>query len=378
MPIASRSPLLRLLLLAAPAALFAACSGSGDAAKEAPAGPIPKPTSETAAPAKAGGNIDLQGAGATFPFPLYSKWIAEYQKVDEQVRVNYQSIGSGGGIRQITERTVDFGASDAPMTEAELAKLQQPILHLPTTLGAVAIAYNLPAVPGLKLSSDVLVAIFAGSITKWNDAKIGALNPGVKLPADPISVTYRSDGSGTTAVFTEYLSKVSPDWAQKTGAGKSVKFPVGLGAKGNEGVSGQLKTTPGSIGYVELAYAKQTGLAVATLRNHAGKFVEPTMEGIAAAAAGATIPDDLRVSIVDAPSDAAYPIAAFTYVLVYQEQSDATKGRALAKFLWWAIHEGQPMGPALHYAPLPAEVVGRVEAKLRSLHSGSQTLLPSS
>lgn len=358
--------------------LLASCSEGRDSGSSG--APVPKPVTAAEPVAAAAANIDLQGAGATFPYPLYSKWVAEYQKVDAKVRINYQSIGSGGGIRQIIERTVDFGATDAPMKEDELAKLTKPILHLPTTLGAVVVAYNLPGVDALKLSPELVAAIFTGELKKWNDPKLKALNPGVKLPSDPISVTYRSDGSGTTAVFTEYLSKVSPAWAQKTGSGKSVKFPAGLGAKGNEGVAGQLKTSPGSIGYIELAYAKQTGIPFAAIRNQAGKFVEPSLEGISAAAAASmgAIPEDLRVSIVDPPGDGAYPIAAFTYLLVYEEQTDATKGRALAQFLWWAIHDGQSFGPPLHYAALPPEIVTRVEAKLRSLRAGGQPLLPSS
>jgi phosphate transport system substrate-binding protein len=358
--------------------LVASCAGGRDSGSSS--GPVPKPVTAAEPVAASADTIDLQGAGATFPYPLYSKWVSEYQKADAKVRINYQSIGSGGGIRQIIERTVDFGATDAPMKEDELAKLSKPILHLPTTLGAVVLAYNLPGVEALKLSPELVAGIFSGELKKWNDPKLKAQNPGVKLPADPISVTYRSDGSGTTAVFTEYLSKVSPAWAEKTGAGKSVKFPVGLGAKGNEGVAGQLKTSPGSIGYIELAYAKQTGIPFAAIRNQAGKFVEPSLEGISAAAAGSmsSIPDDLRVSIVDAAGDGAYPIAAFTYLLVYQEQADAAKGKALAQFLWWAIHDGQAFGPPLHYAPLPPEIVARVEAKLRTLRAGGQALLPSS
>ncbi len=329
--------------------------------------------------AAAAGNVDLQGAGATFPYPLYSKWIAEYGKLDPAVRINYQSIGSGGGIRQITERTVDFGASDVPMTDAELAKAPAKLLHVPMTLGAVSVVYNVPGVGGgLKLPADVVAGVFLGEIAAWNDPKIAAINPDVTLPNQPITVAYRTDGSGTTGVFTEYLSKVSPTWKEKVGAGKSVRFPVGLGAKGNEGVAGQVKTSPGTIGYVELAYAKQTGLTSAAIQNRAGRFADPSLEGITAAAAGvaAVIPEDLRVSIVDAPGDAAYPISSFTYILVYEEQQDATKGTALAKFLWWAIHDGQKLGPPLDYAPLPVEVVARIEGKLKSLRTGSGPLLP--
>jgi phosphate transport system substrate-binding protein len=323
--------------------------------------------------------IDMQGAGATFPYPLYSKWVAEYQKVDPRVRINYQSIGSGGGIRQISERTVDFGASDAPMNAEELAKTPG-IVHIPTTLGAVVVAYNLPGVTGLKLSPDAIAGIFLGEVKTWNDKKIASTNPGLKLPKDAITIAYRSDGSGTTAVFTDYLSKVSATWKDKVGAGKSVKFPVGLGAKGNEGVAGQLKTTQGSLGYIELAYAKQTDIAYAAIQNRAGKVVEPALEAISAAAASVstTMPEDLRVSIVDAPGEAAYPISAFTYILVYQDQANAAKGKALAEFLWWAIHRGQSLAPALHYAPLPADVVAKVEAKLRGLRAAGEPLLPSS
>ena len=367
-------------ILVALCGLNAGCGSSGGSG-DSP-GPVAKPSEAELAPAAAptdqpGKTIDLQGAGATFPYPLYSKWVAEYQKVDPAVRINYQSIGSGGGIRQITERTVDFGASDAPMKEEELSKAAGKILHVPTTLGAVVVAYNLPGVTELKLSSDVVSGIFLGNIKKWNDAKIAKLNAGTKLPADAITVAYRSDGSGTTAVFTEYLAKVSPAWKEKVGAGKSVSFPTGLGAKGNEGVAGQLKTTPGAIGYIELAYAKQTKLPFASIQNQAGKFVVPAPEASTAAAAGVVtaMPDDMRMSIVDAPGEGAYPISAFTYILVYEDQTDAVKGKALAEFLWWAIHDGQKFGAALDYAPLPAEVVTKIEGKLKSLKAGGQVLL---
>ena len=324
-------------------------------------------------------NINLTGAGATFPFPLYSKWVAEYQKRDPRVRINYQSIGSGGGIRQITERTVDFGASDAIMSADQLAKATGKLLHIPTTLGAVVVTYNVPGVTGaLKLAPDVLAGIFLGEIKKWNDPKIAALNAGVQLPDQAITVVHRSDGSGTTNVFTDYLAKVSPAWKEKVGVGTSVRFPTGLGGKGNEGVTGQVKTTPGTIGYVELAYAIQNQLPYAQLKNQAGHFVEPKIDSITAAAAGAAanLPEDLAVSITDAPGADAYPISAFTYVLVYQDSADRTKAEALAKFLWWAIHDGQALAAPLHYAPLPATVVTKVEAKLKTLTAGGQPLLP--
>ena len=321
--------------------------------------------------------IEIQGTGATFPYPLYSKWALEYQKAAPRIRINYQSSGSGGGIRQITERIVDFGASDTPMTERELARVSGKLLHIPTTLGAVVLAYNLPGVSKLNLSPEVIAGIFLGEVKRWNEPAIAKLNAGVALPNRPITVVYRTDGSGTTAVFTEYLSKTSATWKEKVGTGKSVKFPVGLGSKGNEGVSGQLKMIPGGIGYVELAYAKQAKLSYATVQNSKGQFVEPSLESVTAAAGSMSeaMPDDLRMSIVDAPGELAYPLGTFTYILVYEEQPDLEKGRELAEFLWWAIHEGQRIGTALHYAPLPSQVVTKIEAKLRCMKSGPQVLL---
>jgi len=320
--------------------------------------------------------IELQGAGASFPYPLYSKWMFEYQKMNPHIHINYQSVGSGGGIRQITERIVDFGASDAPLTAEELAKVSGNLLHIPTTLGAVVLAYNLEGVSKLNLSPEVIAGIFLGEVRSWDDAAIAQLNEGVALPNRPIAVVYRTDGSGTTAVFTEYLAKVNAAWREKVGVGKSVRFPVGLGAKGNEGVAGQMKMTPGSIGYVELAYAKQSKLSYAAVQNAAKQFVEPSLESITAAAGSIEMPEDLKASIVDAPGELAYPISAFSYILVYEEQTDATKGKALAQFLWWAIHDGQRYGAALHYAPLPGEVVSTLEAKLREMKSGQHMLLP--
>lgn len=321
--------------------------------------------------------VDLHGAGATFPYPLYSKWVAEYQRVDPRVRINYQSIGSGGGIRQLSERTVDFGASDAPMTDAELARAPGQLLHIPTALGAVVVAYNLPGDGWLQLAPEAVAGIFLGEITSWDDARIAAANPGAALPGQPITVVHRTDGSGTTAIFTAYLAQVSPVWAERVGAGKSVRFPVGLGAKGNEGVAGQVKITPGGVGYLELAYARQAGLAHAAIRNRSGRYAAPTLEGITAAAASAagSMPADMRMSIVNAPGTQAYPLSAFTYVLAYAEQQDPIKGAALARFLWWAVHEGQQLGAQLHYAPLPAAVVAAVENRLRGLRWGGQQLL---
>jgi phosphate transport system substrate-binding protein len=307
----------------------------------------------------------VTGAGATFPFPLYSKWFSDYNKLKPDVRFNYQSIGSGGGIKQITERTVDFGASDAPMSEEELAKAQG-IQHVPTVLGAVVVTYQAP-VSELRLTPETLAGIFLGEITKWNDPRIAKDNPGAKLPDAQVTVVHRSDGSGTTYVFTDYLSKVAPEWKSKVGAGKSVKWPAGLGAKGNEGVTGLVKQTPGAIGYVELAYANQNKLSMATLRNHDGQFVRPSLEATSAAAAGVDMPADYRVSITDAVGKDAYPIASFTYLLVYRDQQDRAKGEALVHFLWWAIHDGQRTAPGLDYAPLPKAVVAKLEKTLSSL-----------
>lgn len=310
----------------------------------------------------------VNGAGSTFAYPLYSKWTSEYSKIDPAAHFNYQSIGSGGGIAQIIARTVDFGATDAPMTPEELAKAPG-ILHIPTALGAVVITYNLPGNPALKLLPDTLAKIFLGEITKWNDPAIAATNAGVALPATDIAVVHRSDGSGTTYVFTDYLAKISPTWATKVRAGKAVHWPTGTGAKGNEGVTGQITQLPGAIGYVELAYAFQNKLPLAALKNEAGQFVTPSIASTTAAAAGAAanMPADLRVSITDAAGAQSYPIAGFTYALVYQAQTDAARGPLLAKFLRWGNHDGQKFTEALLYAPLPAEVAKRVDEKLASL-----------
>ena len=317
-------------------------------------------------------NLLINGAGATFPFPLYSKWFAEYNKLHPALQFNYQSIGSGGGVKQITEKTVDFGASDAPMSDAEQAKAPG-IIHVPTVLGAVAIVSN-GAPDGIKLTPEIVSEIFLGKITRWNDPKILAINPG-KLPELAITVAHRSDGSGTTAVFTDYLGKVSPAWKSGVGVGKSVKWPVGLGGKGNEGVTGIVKSTPGAIGYVELAYAKQNKLPMAVLQNADGQFVKPTIEATSAAAAGVEMPADFRVSITNAKGKEAYPISAFTYILVYKDQTDAQKGKALVEFLWWAIHDGQKMAPALDYAPLPKAVEARVEAELKSIKVDGKSVI---
>ncbi len=307
----------------------------------------------------------VNGAGATFPYPLYSKWFSEYHKLHPELSFNYQSIGSGGGIQQITNGTVDFGASDAPLTDEELAKIPD-IVHVPTVLGAVVVTYHAP-IASLKLTPEVLAGIFLGKIARWNDPAIAAVNPGTKLPDSSIAVAHRSDGSGTTAIFTDYLAKVSPEWKQKVGAGKSVKWPTGLGGKGNEGVTGLVKQMPGAIGYVELAYANQNKLPMAVLKNHDGAFVKPTLESTSAAAAGVEMPPDYRVSITDARGRDAYPIASFTYLLVHRDQKDGVKGKALVHFLWWAVHQGQSMASPLDYAPLPKPVVAKIERTLEGL-----------
>jgi phosphate transport system substrate-binding protein len=288
------------------------------------------------------GPVTLTGAGATFPYPLYSKWTSEYNKQHPSVRINYQSIGSGGGIRQILARTVDFGASDDAMRPNEVAKAQAKLLHIPMTLGAVVVAYNVPEIKTrLQLTSDLVTDIFLGKIKKWNDPRLVKENSGQTLPNQDIGVVYRSDGSGTTAVFTDYLGSVSAEWKEKVGVGKSIHWPTGLGAKGNEGVSGQLKTTPGSVGYIELAYALQNKLPLAKIKNQAGQYVEPTIKSITAAVQGVELPETLHASIVNGPGADAYPIAAFTYILVYEDMKDQRKAKALAEFLWWAVHDGQ-------------------------------------
>jgi phosphate transport system substrate-binding protein len=314
--------------------------------------------------------VSVNGAGATFPYPLYSKWIAEYGKANTNVRINYQSIGSGGGIRQMIAGTVDFGATDAPMSEEEAKGSPKKIVHVPTTLGAVVLAYNLEGVADLKLSPEVLAGIYLGTIKKWNDPKIVADNPDTKLPAKDMNAVFRSDGSGTTAVFTDYLSKVSAEFKDKVGAGKSVSWPGGVGAKGNEGVTGQVKTTPGSIGYLELAYATQNQLSMAALRNKAGEFIKPSIEATSAAASGVALPESLTVSITDSPAPGAYPISAYTYIIVHEDTTDATKGKSVAEFLWWAIHAGQQFAGPLQYAPLPPATVELVEKRIKSLTSG--------
>jgi phosphate transport system substrate-binding protein len=322
--------------------------------------------------ATSSGSVDLTGAGATFPYPIYSKWFADYAQ-RTGVKINYQSIGSGGGIRQLSEQTVDFGASDSPMSDDEMSKAKGgPVLHIPTVLGAVVITYNVPGLSApLNLTSKAIADIFSGKITKWNDTRITSLNAGVTLPANDILVVHRSDGSGTTYIFTDYLSKAVPAWNTSVGKGKEVKWPVGLGAKGNEGVAGQVKQTPGAIGYVELAYAKQNNLPTAGVTNKAGKSVLPSVAAVTAAAAAAsgTLPanTDYRISIVDAPGADSYPISSFTWILAYENQRDPSKGKKLVDFLNWALTDGEAEAAALDYAPLPSDMAAKVKSRLTAI-----------
>lgn len=309
----------------------------------------------------------INGAGATFPYPVYSKWFNEYAKVDQTVRFNYQSIGSGGGQKQILAQTLDFGASDGPMSDENLAKAPGKILHIPTVAGAVVLAYNLPGDPALTFDGETIAAIYLGQITKWNDPAIAKLNPGANLPDADIVVTHRSDGSGTTFIFTDYLSKVSAAWKQKAGNSTSVNWPAGLGAKGNEGVSGQVKQTSGAIGYVELIYALQNKMAFAAVKNADGAPVKASLESVTAAMETARIPDDFRFSMTNAPGKDAYPICGATWLLVYEKQSDAVKGKKLVEFLNWCETTGQALAKNLNYAPLPDSLRTRVLKRISEI-----------
>lgn len=312
--------------------------------------------------------ILINGAGATFPYPIYSKWFDVYSKINPDARFNYQSIGSGGGIKQISSGTVDFGATDGPMTDQQLADAPGRLFHIPTVMGAVAIAYNLPGVDkGLKMSPDVVADIYLGKISKWNDPRITSLNPGVQIPDLSIMVARRSDGSGTTFIFVDYLCSISAEWKLKIGKGTSVNWPVGLGGKGNEGVAGIVKQTPGSIGYVELSYAIKNKLAHASIQNQSGNFIEPSIESTSKAAAGVTIPSDFRVSLVNSANPEAYPISGFTWLLIYKNQKDAVRGKMIVEFVRWAVHEGQKYAPELLYAPLPTDVVTMIDKKLEDV-----------
>ncbi len=327
----------------------------------------------------AGGVQNLQGSGATFPKPIYEKWVNEFGKLNPKLKIDYQATGSGAGQKALLAKTADFGASDDPMSDEDLKSAGSEVLHIPTVLGAVVITYNVQGISQpLKLSGQTIADIYLGNIKKWNDERIAKDNPGITLPASDILPVYRADSSGTSAVFTDYLSKASPDWKSKVGMNKQPSWitGVGVGAKGNDGVMGQVKQTPNSVGYVELTFAKANNLPVALIKNKAGEFSEANLESVKAAAGSsvATMPDDLRTQITDAEGAGAYPISSYTYILVYKEQTDATKGKALVDFLWWALHDGEKFASDLHYAPLPAEVLKRVEAKINAITSGGKPL----
>lgn len=366
----------RFALRLAPLLILGACSASpnGDATSSTAR------TSTTGAPSST--RVDLTGAGATFPYPLYSRWFNEYATL-ANVRINYQSIGSGGGIRQVVARTVDFGATDVPMSDAELASAGMPVLHIPTVIGAVAITYNLPGVTRpLQLSPDIIAGIFLGTITRWRDARIAALNPTLTLPNSDILVVHRADGSGTSYIFSDYLSTVSPDWAAGPGRGKDVRWPVGIGGKGNEGVAGQVKQMPGAIGYLEVVYARQNRLPVVRVRNAAGRFISPMPFEIASAASAVLEDDrafaatdaqglpDLRVSLVNAPGAQSYPIASFTWMLIAPSAIGMTKSRQLAAFLRWALLDHLDIASTLGYVPLPSEAAARVADRLDTALTG--------
>jgi phosphate transport system substrate-binding protein len=311
----------------------------------------------------------LNGAGATFPYPMYSKWFSEYHKLHPEIQINYQSIGSGGGIRQVINGTVDFGASDGPMTDEMLKEAKTKILHMPTVMGADVPAYNIPGMTAeLKFTPEALAGIFLGKVTKWNDKAVTSANPGVNLPDKDIIVVHRSDGSGTTYIWTDYLSKVSPEWQSQVGTGTSVKWPIGLGGKGNEGVAGSIRQLQGSIGYVELIYAVQNNIAYGSVRNAAGNFVKASLDSVTAAAASAPkMPADFRVSITNAPGKDAYPISSFTWLLIPAQSKDAAKGKILADFLNWMVTDGQKMTAALSYAPLPEGVVQKEKDAIKQV-----------
>jgi phosphate transport system substrate-binding protein len=330
-----------------------------------------------AAPPPAAAQVQLTGAGATFPYIIYSNWIGTYNQQTPGVQLNYQSIGSGGGIRQFSDKTVDFGGSDAPMNDSAIAAIQGNVLHIPTVLGAVVPTYNLPDVAqSVRLTPDVLADIFLGKVTKWNDARLSAINAGVALPDRDIIVVHRSDGSGTTYVWVDYLTKVSPEWARRVGRGTSVNWPVGLGGRGNEGVTATVRQTPGAIGYVELGYALINKMPVGVVRNRTGNWITPSLESVTAAAAGAMADmgpnTDFRVSITDPPGAQAYPIASFTWLLVRKEYPDAAKARELVRFIWWSLTDGQAKAPALGYAPLPKQMLAWIQPRLKSITAGGR------
>jgi phosphate transport system substrate-binding protein len=382
----------RIVALALASILVAAaCSSSGaspapsSAASQAPASAGPASAAPSmpgaAIPTPPSADVTLQGAGATFPAPLYQTWFETYSGLYPNIKIDYQAVGSGAGIKAITQQTVDFGATDAAMKDEEITALPagSTVVHIPTALGAVVVIYNLPGVATLNLDATNVADIFLGTITSWNDPKIAANNPGVPLPDKPILVVHRSDGSGTTNAFTTYLATVSPDWEAKVGKGKEVNWPIGIGAKGNDGVAGGVQQNEGAVGYVELNFASQAGIPSANLKNADGKFVPGSTAGVTAAAeaAAATFPADSRQGpIINGPGADTYPIAAYTYLLVYQDQKDATKGQALVAFIAWALTDGQAAEESLGYAPLPASVQEKALATLHTITTGGSPIWP--
>lgn len=322
----------------------------------------------------------IDGAGATLPFPLYSKWSTEFNRVDPSVRVNYQPLGSGAGVRQMSDGVVDFGATDEPMTDEQLKKAPDGLVHVPMTIGAVVLTYNLQSIPAstpIHLTPDVIADVFRGVISKWDDPRVKEANPTLALPSAAIGVVHRADGSGSSATFTTYLSRNSDAWKADVGASVTPRFPTGVGARGNDGVTAYVKTTPNTIGYVELAYAKQAGLPIALVKNRAGRYIAPSLEALdhAARSGIGRIPEDLRLSIVDSEDPAAYPITALSFLIVPRDGKNRAKQEALGRFVWWALHDGQKLAPALDYAPLPPEIVGRAEAAVKSLRAEGKPLV---
>jgi phosphate transport system substrate-binding protein len=359
--------------------LLAACGGATPVGTSTSGGGATAGANTCAVPVKAkcpDEASELVGAGATFPAPIYTKWVSEYNKLTG-IQINYQPVGSGGGIKSLTDKTVDYGATDGPMTEAQLAAAGSPVLHIPMVMGAVVPTYNIPGVTAsLKFTPDVLAGIYLEQIKKWNDPKITSLNAGVTLPDATITTVHRSDGSGTTYVWTDYLSKVSSEWKTRVGFANSVNWPGGLGASGNAGVAGSVKNTSGAIGYVELIYAIQNKLGYGTVQNAKGTFVEATLDSVTKAADGVTLPADLRVSITNSENPDAYPISTFTWTLAYTEIPNKAKAIAIARYFWWSTHEGQAFAKDLGYAPLPATVVTKAEEKIRAITTGGVAALP--
>ncbi len=358
----------RKVLLAPLVALtlgFAACAPQ----QQAP--PTTTPGEQGGQPPAGGQSVSLTGAGATFPAPLYQRWFAEYNKQNPNVQVSYQSVGSGAGVEQFTQQTVDFGASDVAMTDEEIAKVDRGVVLLPMTAGSIVLGYNLPGVDRpLKLSRQVYTDIFLGKIKNWNDPAIAKLNPDIKLPDTPITVVYRSDGSGTTGVFTKHMSAISPEWQQKVGEGKTVSWPAGIGAKGNEGVTAQILQTQGAIGYIEYGYAKLQNISMATIENKSGNFVEPNIESFETTLDAVTLPENLRAFIADPEGENSYPIVTYTWILAYGNYPDANKGQAFKDVMNWSLTEGQSLSAELGYIPLPTSVVQKVQAQLDTIKVG--------